>query len=188
MKKIFYVDSKILSKTAREKYSHYTMVSIAETLPYNKVKVDTYYFDIPCAYAPANKIGTDVIDERKIKTLNWDAILNDLKEGDSNRKYWYWHFLNKTYNCDAYFKSFGSTLLNVYWDNVVIATLDISKLAEEHPWCKNQYILVKLDIVLKYMIENHIDEENASKLLEMIHSDDVVITTEESLTKKGLIN
>lgn len=188
MKKIFYVDSKILSKTAREKYSPYTMVSIVETLPYNKVKVDTYYFDIPCAYVPVNYIGTDIIEQDKIKTLNWDTILNDLKEGDSCRKYWYWYFLNKTYNCDACFKSFGSTLLNVYWDNAVIATLDTSKLAEEHPWCKNQYVLVKLDTVLKYMIENHIDEENASKLLEMIHSDDVTITTEESLTKKGLIN
>lgn len=188
MKKIFYVDSKILSKTAREKYSPYTMVDITDTLPYDKVEVNTYYFDIPCAYAPANHIGTDVIEKSTVKTLNWDTILNDLKEGDSVRKFWYWHFLSRTYNCQSGFKSFGSTLLNVYWDNAVIATLDTSKIAEEHPWCKNQYVLVKLDIVLKYMIENHIDEENASKLLEIIHSDDVTITTEESLCKRGLIN
>lgn len=187
MREIFYVDSNVLTKTAREKFSPYTMVGVIEKLPYNKVKVYTYCFDIPCAYYASNRIGSDIIEEDKIKTLNWDTILNDLKKGTCNRKYWYWWFLNKAYKCDSLYADWNSTVLRIYWDGKIIDTLDTSKLNEEHPWCKNQHVLVETEIVLNYMIQNNIDKDNASKLLEIIHCDDVTITTEESLREKKLI-
>ena len=191
MDKIFYIDSSILSKCKRSKWDRYTIVMIEEKLAFGKVKVSTWGFDIPFAYAPVNHVGYDVVEENDIKELNWYNILNDFQKDYDNRKYTIWHFLKHNYHCDSSlidcFNKDKITYQVVYWDDVEIAKreYDNNNLPE---WCKGQDILWEIDRVIEYMIDHNIEKENAMQLKELIRTDPVTITTEEYLRMKGYID
>ena len=182
--KILYIERNKLSKSARGKmYVPYTMVEIVERLNFGRVKVRTYYFDIVCAYYPVNIISMDIVDEKDIKELNWENVINDLKLGSVDRKYWYWHFLEREYSCRAILNDENEHI--VFWDKYVkIGRCQYPNLPQ---WTKGQITLWEIDTVLNYMVENNIDAEYARKLIDIIHEDDVTITVEEHLRKKGLI-
>jgi hypothetical protein len=179
MRKIYYVHSSQLAKSARDDYNPYTMVDITEQFRFGKVKVDTYCFDICCDYAGSNYIGTDIIDENIIKELNWDNILNDLKDGSIDRKYWYKYFLMRTYGFATGYDKIGSTKLEVYKDHYVIGLIDASNMD------LTEQVLQELELILKYMIDHNIDKDNAERLLDIVKNDpEVRMTNEEYFNLK----
>jgi hypothetical protein len=185
MEKILYIDSNLVSKTYRKHNPCYMIVDIVEELNYGKAKVECYWFDIPCAYAPANSLGFDVVDKKDIKELNWYNLLNDIKKGHYDRKYWYWEFLRTQYPYSFYYGNHNSRELTIAYKNEIIAQIDTNVLPD---WCKGQYVLYKMDIVLDDMIQRRIEYENCVKLKEIIRTDEVTMTTEDYLRMKGYIN
>ena len=186
---ILYVNRGILSKSARGRQLTYpyNIVEIDERLRYGKVKVSCYVFDIMCAGAPDNRTGTDVIDEKDIKVFDCDAVLNDLKEGDIHRKYWYDNFLRINYPYSVHSDHIDNTAY-VYWENKVIGSYLYRPSDGQIPeWCNGSSVLYDLDIVLNYMIENSIDTDKAFRLLEIVHEPDVTMTVEEHLYRNGII-
>ena len=79
MNKILYIDSKLVCKAYRKHNPYYMLVRVVEHLNFGKVKVECYWFDIPCPYYPANFLGYDIVEEKDIKELNWHNLLNDIK-------------------------------------------------------------------------------------------------------------
>ena len=189
--KIFYVESSKLGKSARSKWGEYTIVEIDKVLDFGKVKVQTYGFDIPFAYAPVNHISKDIVEQEDIKELNWDAILNDFQKDNSDRKYHIWHFLQTYYPCDShtmdYFNKDKESFLAVYWDDKEIDRIHYPAEYVVPAWCKRQNVLWEIDVVLDYMIEHNIETENAEKLKKLIRTDEVTMTTEEYLRSKKYI-
>ena len=190
MDKIFYMDSNLLGKCNRSKWCGYTIVMIEEKLTFGKVKVSTWGFDIPFAYAPVNHVGYDVVDENDIKELNWDNIINDFNNSYYDKKYIIWNFLRHNYNCDSglidYFDKDKTSYYVVYWDDVEIARreYDDNNLPD---WCKNQDILWIIDCAIEYMIDHDIEKENCKQLKELIRTDAVTFTTEDYMRMKGYI-
>lgn len=184
MEKIFYIKSSLVQKAYRKHNPYYIMVQVVEHLNFGKVKVDCYWFDIPCAYYPCSYIGSDIVDEKDIKELNFENILNDFKDGYHNRKYWYWNFLELFYNYNAHCTWRTDNELEIAYKNEVIATIDTNDIDD---WCKGQHVLKEIDIVLDDMIKHGIECENCNRLKEIIRTDEVTITTEEYLRMKGYI-
>lgn len=189
MDKIFYIKSSLVQKAYRKHNPYYIMVQVVEHLNFGKVKVDCYWFDIPCAYYPCSYIGSDIVEEKDIKELNFENILNDLKDGYHNRKYWYWEFLRTFYSYNSHYgwQSY-KTLKIEYYPSCnqceEVSTIDTRFLPD---WCKGQDILLRIDIVLDDMIKRGIECENCKRLKEIIRTDDVTMATEEYLRMKGYI-
>lgn len=190
MNKIFYIESRLLGKSKRSEWGNYTIVEIVKKLTSGKVKISTWGFDIPFAYAPVNHVGFDVVDENDIKELNWHNILNDFQKGYNERKYTIWNFLRHNYPCESslidHFDKDNTAYHVVYWDGVEIARreYDNNNLPE---WCKGQNILWKIDSVIDYMIDHDIEKENCKQLKELIRTDAVTFTTEDYMRMKGYI-
>ncbi len=185
MKQIFYIDSNLVSKVFRKHNPYYIMVQVVEHLNFGKVKVDCYWFDIPCAYYSVNFLGCDIVEEKDIKELNWDNLLNGIKKGYFERKYWYWEFLRTHYGYSSYYESHNSNELTIAYKNEVIAKIDTNVLPD---WCKGQYVLYKMDIVLDDMIKHGIECKNCMNLKHLIRTDEVTMTTEDYLRMKGYIS
>lgn len=190
MDKIFYIDSSLLGKCKQSILGNYTIVRIEERLTFDKVKVSTWEFDIPFAYAPLSHVGYDIVEEKEIKELNWYNILNDFNKDYNDRKYHIWDFLRKYYPCDSslidHFDHNKDTYQVVYWDDKEIARRKFDNNLPE--WCKGQDVLWEIDCVLDYMIDHNIEKSNAEQLKELIRTDAVTITTHEYLKMKGYIN
>ena len=179
MRTIYYVNSYQLSKSSRDDHDPYTMIEITDELSFGKVKVNTYCFDILCAYVPVNYIGNDIVENNIIKELNWDNVLNDLKDGSIHRKYWYKWFLYRMYDFDAIYKDFGSDLLVIYKDNEIIGSINTSKLKY------HEKTLQELEMELNYMIDHNIDKDKAEKLLDIVKNDpEVRMSNEEHFRLK----
>ena len=191
MDKIFYIDNTLLGKCNRCKWCNYTIVSVVDKLPFGKVKVSTWGFDIKFAYAPVNNIGYDVVEEKDIKELNWYNIINDFNNSYYDRKYIIWNFLANNYPLDSSLEDWlhkdKETYQIVYWDRKEISKRIYDKV-NLPDWCKNQDILWRIDCAIDYMIDHDIEKENAIKLKELIRTDPVTITTEEYLRMKGYID
>ena len=184
MDKFFYIKSSLVQKAYRTHNPYYIMVQVVEHLNFGKVKVDCYWFDIPCAYYPCSYIGSDIVEEKDIKELNFENILNDLKDGYDDRKYWYWEFLRTQYPYSSYYENHNSIELTIAYNYEVIAKMNTNVLPD---WCKGQDVLLEIDIVLDDMIKRGIECENCKRLKEIIRTDDVTMTTEEYLRMKGYI-
>lgn len=184
-KNLFYIDSSLIKKAYRKHNIYYMLVRVVEHLNFGKAKVECYWFDIPCAYYPACFLGYDIVEEKDIKELNWDNLLNDIKKGYYNRKYWYWEFLRTHYDYSSYYEDHTYRELTIAYKNEVIAKIDIKVLPD---WCKGQYVLYKTDIVLDDMIKHGIECDNCVKLKQLIRTDEVTMTTEDYLRMKGYIS
>jgi len=185
MKQIFYIDSNLVSKVFRKHNRYYILVKVVEHLNFGKVKVECYWFDIPCAYYHVSFLGYDVVEEKDIKELNLDNLLNDIKKGYFHRKFWYWEFLRTYYNYSSYYESHNSNELTISYKNEVIAKIEANVLPD---WCKGQEVLYEIDIVLDDMIKHGIECENCMKLKQLIRTDEVTMTTEDYLRMKGYIS
>jgi len=185
MKKIFYIDSNLIKKAYRKHNPYYMLVKVVEHLNFGKAKVECYWFDIPCAYYPVSFLGYDIVEEKDIKELNWYNLLNDINKGCYERKYWYWEFLRTQYPYSSYYESHNSSELTIAYNYEVIAKIDTNVLPD---WCKGQYVLYKTDIVLDDMIKRGIEFDNCVKLMKLIRTDEVTMTTEDYLRMKGYIS
>ena len=183
MIQILYIDSSLVSNVIRKNNPYFVMVGLQEKLNFGKVKVNCYWFDIPCAYYPVNFIATDIVEEKDIKELNWDNLLNDItNKGYSNTKYWIWYFLRRYYDYNASCQFISTSLLDIYHKDELITTIN----AEDF----NDYgymVLKEIDIVLDDMIKHGIECENCVKLKEKIRTKEIRMTTEEELIEKGII-
>lgn len=184
MEKLLYIDSSLVSKVMRKHNPYFILVRVNERLNFGKVKVECYWFDIPCAYYPANFLGTDIVEEKDIKELNWDNLLNDVtNKGYSDTKYWIRWFLKRFYDYSAVSQSFSSSLVDIYHQNVVIATID-AKDFDDYSY----QVLKEIDIVLDDMIEYGIECENCIKLKQKIRTKEISMTTKDELKLKGFIS
>ena len=183
-KKLFYIDGSLVSKAFRTHNPYYMLVRVVEHLNFGKAKIECYWFDIPCAYYPVSFLGYDVVEEKDIKELNWENLLNDINKGHSGRKFWYWEFLITQYPYRSYYDDYNSRELTIAYEYEVIAKIDTTNPPD---WCKGQSVLEEIDIVLDDMIKRGIECENCKKLKELIRTDEVTMTTEEYLRMKGYI-
>ena len=181
--KIFYVDSSVVSKLIRKNNPYFVMVNVQKSVGFGKVKVNCYWFDIPCAYSPVNLIGTDIVEEKCIKELNWDNLINDVsKKGYSSTKYWIWWFLQRYYDYTAGNQFIGSTLTDIYHKDELIATIDENDFKHY-----DDKVIKEIDIVLDDMIRHGIECANCLELKAIIRTKEIRMTPEEELIKKGII-
>ena len=184
MEKLYYINSSLVKKAYRKDNPYFLLVRVFERLEYGKAKVDCYWFDIPCAYYAVSLIGSDIVDEKDIKELNWDNLLNDvIKKGHSSTKYWVLWFLYRFYDYSALTQTMGSDLLDVYCNKNVIATIDSTKFNDY-----SEQVLKEIEIILDDMIKKGIECENCIKLKEKIKTKEFSMTTEDELRMKGLID
>ena len=183
MTKLLYIDSSLVSKIKRRHNPYFVLVEVLERLNFGKVKVDCYWFDIPCAYYPVSFLGTDIVDEKDIKELNWDNLLNDLtNKGYSTTKYWVWWFLRSFYDYGSSSQSIGSTKIDIYHNYDIVATIDWKDFDDY-----GKQVLKEIDIVLDDMIKHGIECENCIKLKQKIRTKEVSMTAKEELILKGYI-
>lgn len=182
--KLFYIDGSLVSKAFRKHNPYYMLVKVVEHLNFGKAKIECYWFDILCPYYPVSFLGYDVVEEKDVKELNWDNLLNDINKGYSGRKFWYWEFLITQYPYRSYYDDHVSRELTIAYEYEVIAKIDTTNPPD---WCKGQSVLEEIDIVLDDMIKRGIECENCKKLKELIRTDEVTMTTEEYLRMKGYI-
>lgn len=186
MDKIFYIDSNLVPKTFRKHNPYYVLVKVVEELGYGKVKVGCYWFDIMCAYFRVSFLGYTVVEESRIKELNFENVVNDINKGSHLRKYWYWEFLCRFYGYSAHLEVWnGDDELEIKHDNETIAKIDTKKV---DGWWGDSDVLMRTDIALDDMIKHGIECENCLKLKQIIRGDDVTITTEQYLRLKGYIS
>lgn len=184
MRKLLYIDSSLVSKIKRRHNPYFVLVEVLERLNFGKVKVGCYWFDIPCAYYPVSFLGTDIVDEKDIRELNWDNLLNDLtNKGYSTTKHWVWWFLRTFYDYESSSQSIGSTKIDIYYNRDIVATID-GKDFDDY----GKVVLKEIDIALDDMIKHGIECENCIKLKQKIRTKEVSMTTKEELILKGLID
>ena len=184
MEKLSYIDSSLVSKVMRKHNPYFILVRVNERLNFGKVKVECYWFDIPCAYYPVCFLGYDIVEEKDIKELNWDNLLNDItNKGYSTTKYWIWYFLGSFYDYGSLSQSIGSTKIDIYHNRDIIATID-AKDFDDYSY----QVLKEIDIVLDDMIKHGIECENCIKLKEKIRTKEISMTTKDELKLKGFIS
>lgn len=185
MKQIYYIDSNLIKKAYRKHNPYYMLVKVVEHLNFGKARVKCYWFDITCAYYHVNFLGYDIVEEKDIKELNWYNLLDDIKKGYSNMKYWYWEFLRTNYDYSSYYENHNCKELTIAYNNDVISKIETNVLPD---WCKGQDVLYTIDIVLDDMIKHGIECDNCVKLKQLIRTDEVTMTTEDYLIMKGYIS
>lgn len=184
MEKLLYIDSSLVKKALRKNNPYFILVRVNERLNFGKVKVECYWFDIPCAYYPVCFLGYCIVEEKDIKELNWDNLLNDItNKGYSITKYWIWNFLERYYNYHALYQFISTSLLDIYHKDELITTINAEDFND---YC--YMVLKRIDIVLDDMIKHGIECENCIKLKEKIRTKEISMTTEDELKLKGLIS
>lgn len=67
--------SKYLSKKVHSLCrAEYGLARIVKDFHDGKVKIEVYYFDVMCAYAGANHIGSDIVEKRDLEILDWNMV------------------------------------------------------------------------------------------------------------------
>ena len=189
--KIYYIDATKVCKSARKREAvraGYLMADVVERLRFGKVSIDTYWFDIPCAYAPVSRIGHDIVEADGIRELNWKTLFSDfLTDGRIayDTKFIVWNFLRWQYPLNSYYETFGSHRLIVELGGDVIGSFDERELPE---WCNGQSILYEIDIACGKLISLGCDTPFVIRLCDVLRLPVMSKTLETCLIEREVID
>ena len=193
-RKIYYVPVGKVCKAARGKYAAtcgFLMVDVLERMRYGKVSIDTYCFDIPCAYAPVNRIGHDVLEsDADIRELNWKTLFDDFLPEDHiqyDTKYVVWNFLRWWYPFESGL-GWGDehSRYRLWLGGEEFASFDSRTDLPE--WTGGHAVLYEIDLACAKLTELGCDRPFTASLRDVLRLPAMSKTLEQDLRERGVID
>ena len=192
---IHYIPVEKVCKAARGKYAAtcgFLMVDVLKRMRYGKVSIETYCFDIPCAYAPVNRIGHDILEsDADIRELNWTNLFADFLKPDNiyyDTAYVVWNFLRRKYPIDSRTAGFGDDCHRylLYYGCEKFA--EFNERTDVPEWCNGRHILHEIDLACVKLEQIGTDVEFASRLRDVLRLPVMSKTLEQELRERGVID